>query len=41
MKTQIFISAIFIGLLAAGCDPTTYLSLTENTGEQIEYLSNV
>ena len=36
MKTSIFITAIFAGLLAAGCSTTTYLSLTENNREQIE-----
>ena len=35
MKTSIFITAIFTGLLAAGCT-TTYLSLQENSTAQIE-----
>ncbi len=34
-KTSIFITAIFTGLLAAGCT-TTYLSLQENSTAQIE-----
>ncbi len=36
MKTSIFIVAIFTCFIAAGCSTTTYLSLTENSKEQIE-----
>ena len=35
MKKLIFITAIFTGLLAAGCT-TTYLNLKESNREQIE-----
>ncbi len=39
MKTSIIIVVIF-GLLATGCTPTTYVSLKENTREQIEDMLN-
>ena len=35
-KTSIFIAAIFISFMVAGCSTTTYLSLTENSREQVE-----
>ena len=40
MKNLIFIAIIFAGIIAAGCNPTTYLSLTENNKEQIEQKLN-
>jgi len=40
MKTSIFITIVFAGLIAAGCRTTTYLSLTENNKEQVEQKLN-
>ena len=37
MKTSIFIAAIFISFIAAGCSTTTYLSLTEVNEYQIRF----
>lgn len=36
IKSPIFIAAIFISLITAGCSTTTYLNLTETNREQIE-----
>jgi len=40
MKTSIFFTIVFAGIIAAGCNTTTYLSLTENNKEQIEQKLN-
>ena len=36
MNTSIFTVIVLTGLLAVGCNPTTYLSLNDNNKEQIE-----
>ena len=37
MRISIFITAIFIGLVTAGCSTTTYVSLKESYREQVEH----